>query len=330
MPAGSSRPGNPKSHDSAQSVVPGDSARPVIGIPGLGRMGAAIATRFLDQGYQVAVWNRSSEKASRLHAQGALKADSPKDLADCSDVIITILTDAAAIDAIYRSKHGILSASLNGKLIIEMSTVLPRTEEQLGAEVLAAGAGFVDCPVGGTTVTALQGQLLAFAGGSPADFERAEATLRPLCRRIEYLGPIGSGASMKLAINLPLAVYWQALGEAIVLCRHLGITADHLVQLFGESSGGPNVLRARADTVAGSLRGEHNPEPPFDCDLIRKDLRLMIDEASMRHFSLPLAERTLAIYDQASASGWGERDAVELGAYWIERGPQGASEPIDE
>ncbi|MEA2986710.1 MAG: 3-hydroxyisobutyrate dehydrogenase, partial [Alphaproteobacteria bacterium] len=140
--------------------------------------------------------------------------------------------------------------------------------------------------------------------------------LDQLCRRVDHVGPAGAGASMKLAINLPLAVFWQAMGEAYALCRHLGGDTSWLVELFADTSGGPNVLKARGAAVAAALSAKEPGSATFDCDGIRKDLRTMLAEARARGFDLPLAERTLAVYDQASRDGWGGRDCTELPAYW--------------
>ena len=124
---------------------------------------------------------------------------------------------------------------------------------------------------------------------------------------------------MKLAINLPLATFWQSFGEAFALCRHLNLDPAWVVELFADTSGGPNVLRARGGAVALALQGKDSGSATFDCDSIRKDLRTMVAEAKSRGFALPLAERTLAVYDQASSEGWGAKDCPELPAFWSHR-----------
>ena len=290
-----------------------------IGIAGLGRMGSAIATRLKDVGHDVTVWNRSSEKMAPLLQSGAQPAKSPAELARNVDVIITILTDAPAIEDVYAGPEGLLSGDVRGKLFIEMSTVRPETEAALGEKVRSKGAAMVECPVGGTVGPALQGKLIGLAGGEAADVERARPILEQLCRRVEHVGPIGAGASMKLAINLPLAVFWQSFGEAYSLCRHLGLDPQRLVELFADTSGGTNVLKARGSAVALALASQDPGSATFDVDSIRKDLRTMVAEAHARGFELPVAERTLAVYDQASREGWGKRDGVEIPAYWSGR-----------
>lgn len=292
---------------------------PTIGVAGLGRMGAAMAQRLMHTGSSVVVWNRSADKCEPLRAKGATVASSPADLASRSDVIITILTDAAAIDRVYRGADGILAGIVGGKLIIEMSTVRPETEQALAKDAAAAGAAFLECPVGGTVGPAQKGQLIGFAGGDAATVERARPVLEALCRRFDHVGEVGAGSSFKLAINLPLAVYWQALGEAYALCAHLPIDRARMIEIFQETSGAPNVLKARGATVAEALGGKDLGPGMFDCDGMRKDLRTMIAEAGSRGHALPVAAAALATFDEASAAGWGAKDCMQMPTYTVKR-----------
>ncbi len=287
-----------------------------IGIAGLGRMGAAIGLRLIEVGHELTVWNRSPEKTKPLVDAGATLAATPAELAAGVEVVITILTNAEALEAVYDGPSGVLSRDLTGKLVIEMSTVQPHDEIELGSKVQARGAAFVECPVGGTVGPARQGKLLGLVGGEAADVARARPLLDQLCRRAEHVGPVGAGASMKLAINLPLLVAYQALGEAYTLCRHLGLDNTALMELFSDTSGGPNVLKVRGPAIAAALSGAEPGPPAFDIDSIRKDLRTMLAEAHRRGGSLPLVERTLAVYDDAAREGWGSRDGSYLPAYW--------------
>ena len=290
-----------------------------IGIAGVGRMGTAIAERLMDMGHTVTVWNRSQEKVAPLAQAGARVAAHPADLAAAVEAIITILTDAAAIEAVYSGPKGLLSTSLTGKLVIEMSTVRPQTERALAAKVGAQGGAFVECPVGGTTGPARQGKLLGLMGGEPADAARARPVLEGLCRRLEHVGPIGAGASMKLAINLPLLVSWQAFGEAFALCRDVGLDPTRLLDLFADSSGGTNSLKIRGPQLAQMLAtGEASPST-FAIDTCRKDLRTMLEEAAARSIDLPVTARALDGYDEASHHHWGERDAGAMAVYWANR-----------
>jgi 3-hydroxyisobutyrate dehydrogenase len=292
-----------------------------IGIAGTGRMGAAIAARLLSLGHEVGVWNRSREKTTALAQSGAKVHASPQQLAAASELMITILTDASAIDATYMAGDGLLAAPVENKLFIEMSTVRPEAEEALAVRVRAKKAALVDCPVGGTVGPARDGKLIGFVGGEAADVARAKPILEQLCRRLEHVGPIGSGARMKLAINLPLLVYWQALGEALLLCKSLGLAPERLIDILSDTSGGPNVLRARGPAIAAALAGREVAPVTFDVDSIRKDMRTMIEEARALGAALPVTERALACFDEASRDGLGPKDASTLPARFVRNRP---------
>src|SRR5256712_6834592 len=234
-----------------------------IGIAGTGRMGAAIAQRLAGRGHQVTVWNRTADKARAL---GLDVADSATQLAGVSETLISILTDAAALESVYGQ---LLAGDVKGKLFIEMSTVRPETEKRLAEKVKAKGAAFVECPVGGTVGPAKEGKLFGFAGGEAADVARARPLLDEMCRRVEHVGPVGAGAAMKLAINLPLLVFWQALGEGLSLCEPLGLDPARLMDIFADTSGGPNVLKVRGPAVAAALAAQDPGSPLFRVESIR-------------------------------------------------------------
>jgi len=287
-----------------------------IGIAGTGRMGAAIALRLLDLKHDVTVWNRSVDKTVPLEGAGAKVALSPAQLAAACGVVISILTDAGAIQATYDGENGLLSADVRGKLFIDMSTVRPEVQEKLSAHVRAKGAAHIECPVGGTVGPARDGKLFGFAGGNNSDVARAMPLLEKLCRRIEHVGPIGAAARMKLAINLPLLCYWQALGEALLLIKPLGLDPKRVMDIIADTSGGPNVLKVRGASVAEALSGKEVTPVTFDIDSIRKDLRMMIEEARSVGARLPATERALECFDQAAKDGLGGKDAVALPVYF--------------
>ena len=288
-----------------------------IGFAGTGRMGAAMVRRLIDSGHQLTVWNRSADKLQPLIEAGARAAATPKLLAEASEIIITMLSNAEGIDSLYSGASGFLAGPVKGKLFIEMSTVRPETQIALAAKVRAAGAQLVECPVGGTVGPAREGKLLGFAGGDDADVARARPVLEQLCRRVEHVGKIGAGASMKLAINLPLMIYWQALGEALSLIEPLGLDPARAMDILADTSGGPNMLKNRAPAIAKVLKGEDVGPPTMDVNLMCKDMRAMIEEAQSLGRRLPVTERALSVFDAAAAHGMGGVDAIKLPAYWL-------------
>jgi 3-hydroxyisobutyrate dehydrogenase len=290
-----------------------------IGIAGTGRMGAAMALRLMDAGHELTVWNRTADKTKALAAAGAKLAASPAALTGAAEIVITMLTDDKAIDAMYHGPQGLLAGDARGKLFVEMSTVRPEVEITLAAKVREKGGALIDCPVGGTVGPARDGKLFGFAGGSDADVARARPVLEKLCRRLEHVGPVGSGARMKLAINLPLMVYWQAFGEALALCAPLKLDPDRLISIFSETSGGPNVLKGRGPAVAAGLRGQDSGPVTFDVDLICKDLRVMIAEGRTLGVDLPVSQCSLECFEEAAREGMGPRDGALLPARFVKR-----------
>jgi len=290
-----------------------------VGIAGTGRMGEAIGFRLMDLGHELTVWNRTPAKTKGLAGAGAQVAASPTALADAAEVIITILTDDKAIDALYHGPQGLLSRDVAGKLFNEMSTVRPEVEIALGAKVQQKGAALVECPVGGTTGPAREGKLFGFAGASNPDFARARPLLEQMCRRVEHVGPVGAGSRMKLAINLPLFVYWQALGEALLLCRPLGLDPERLMSIFADSSGGTNALKTRGSAIAAHLAGKDAGPVSMAVELVCKDLRTMIAEAKALGGTLPAAETALKCFEDAARSGLGAADQSVLPSRWAKR-----------
>ncbi len=291
-----------------------------IGVAGIGKMGAAIAARLIEAGNEVAVWNRTPDKAKAV--AGAKVVATPAELVKTSDVIITILTDAVALDDVYKGHAGLITGEAAGKIFIEMSTVLPAAQIALAEIVRAKGAIFVECPVGGSTGPARQGKLIGLIGADEADAARVRPILEQLCRRIEHAGPVGSGAILKFTINLPLMVYWQALGEALALAGTLPIDPARLMDLLGDTSGGPTVLKTRGAGVASMLKGGDSGPVTFNVDGGIKDMQSMLAEAEQRGIALPLVERALACYEETRQHRSGAAEISSVAVYWATRDKQ--------
>jgi len=290
-----------------------------IGLCGTGKMGSAIVQRLMSCGHEMTVWNRDATKTEPLVAAGAKRADTPAALAGAVEIVITMLLNVEALVAVYEGAGGLLSADLTGKLVIDMSTVLPATEEKYAGLVQARGAGFVDCPVGGTVGPAKEGKLLGLAGGTDADVARARPVLEQLCRRLEHVGPSGSGAKLKLAVNLPLLVYWQALGEALAIAGSLPIPAERLIDILADTSGANTAMKGRSADIAKGLTGAPPSPANFNVTGARKDLATMVDFASLVGVGAPVTAAALSGFDAAIAAGFGEADATQVAVYWAHR-----------
>jgi len=288
-----------------------------LGIAGTGKMGSAIARRLLSLGHELTVWNRTQERAQPLLKEGAKWAATPAAVTAGSEAVITILTDAKALDDVYFGVDGLLSRDGEGRLFIEMSTVPPAKQQEMGPRVKAKGASYVECPVGGTTGPAAQGKLFGFAGGDAQDLERAKELLGQLCRRVEHVGGYGDAARMKLAINLPLMVYWQALGEALSLIQPLGLDPARIVDILADTSGGPNLLKVRGPAIAQALGGQDVGPASFDLASMRKDVKTMLEQGLAQHYRMPLTEQTLKVFEAAVGAGMKDADCTQLPVWWL-------------
>lgn len=282
-----------------------------VGILGLGKMGRAIAERLEGEGQDLVVWNRSPGKAEGLSAR---VADSPAEVASQCDVILSVLSDDAAIESVYGGDGGLLTADLSGKTIVEMTTTAPETTRALEARVESAGGQLLECPVGGTVGPAQQGQLLGLAGGSAAAFAAAQPVLEQITRRLEHLGSMGAGAAMKLAINLPLMIYWGALGEALRLAGKGGIDTDLALSVLADSSGAIGAAKKRVGPIGAYLAGDLKEPTNFEMRTAIKDMGLM--QVLGGGNNVPLISAALEQAKRAEADGFGTRDASLLAA-WV-------------
>ena len=290
-----------------------------IGIAGTGKMGSAIAARLASLGERVTVWNRTQAKAQALLDSGLGWAATPRELAEKADLIITLLTDETALEDVFLSADGLLSGEVAGKLFVEMSTVPPARHQALSLRVQAVQAAYLECPVGGSVGPAKDGKLIGFAGGDAHDLARASPVLNQLCRRLEHVGGHGAGAAMKLAVNLPLMVYWQTLGEALSLVAPLGLDPARVIDILADSSGGPNMLKVRGPMIANALSGAQGPVT-VDVATMRKDVRMMLAQASSLGRQMPLTQATLNHFDRAATAGLNTADCAQLPAWWLREG----------
>ena len=279
-------------------------------------MGSAIAQRLASLGHEMMVWNRTPDKARSL---GLPVAGSLKELAERSELVISILTDAKAVEQVYDE---MLKGGVKGRLFIEMSTVRPEVQKKLNAKVKAREAALIECPVGGTIGPAKEGKLFGFVGGEAADVARARPVLEQMCRRVEHVGPIGAGTRFKLAINLPLLVYWQALGEALSLVRDLGVEPARLMDILADTSGAATMMKARAPIVAAALGGKEPSPVTVNVDTMKKDLTERVEEMRALGWSPLVTQAALEGFTRASKAGLGAKDCTMIPVSWSSKPQQ--------
>jgi 3-hydroxyisobutyrate dehydrogenase len=234
-------------------------------------------------------------------------------------VIISILANDSATQAVYFGDHGILSTALKGKLIIEMCTMAPARSIELAAAVTDKQGLFLECPVGGTIGPALEGKLLGLAGGTDEAFAQAKPVLQKLTRRLEHFGPVGSGAAMKLSINLPLMVYWCALGEALQIALSHNVDPNLALDVLSDSSGAIGAAKKRVPPIRDMVvNGEHGGAN-FTLQNAIKDIELMVAEVQGNGNTAKVIAGALERYKQAEQEGFSAFDCSLVAALHNQR-----------
>ena len=286
-----------------------------VGMIGLGRMGTAMAERLVERGHEVAGWNRTMERVENV--AGLTLTRSPAAVAEAMGFIIIMLYDEHAARAVYHGIGGLLSVSLIGKIVIDMSTLRPDTMSQLADDVVNRGGMFVACPVSGSVAPARQGTLFGLLGGAPAAREQAKPLLADLCDRLQEFDAPGAASAMKLAVNLPLLAFFQALGESALIARRFGIPPERFIDIISGTPGAPPALKMRAPDVIAGMRGEVPENPGFTLEAVEKDLRLVDEEGEHIGYTLALTKAVRAMVHEAVREGWEGRDLAALPSFGL-------------
>lgn len=257
---------------------------------GTGRMGSAMAERLAAQGIAVVIYNRTPDRATALAGKiGATVAGTPAEAASRADIVISMVADDAAVRDLYERSDGIAAGIRPGSVAIDMSTVLPDTIRAVAPAVRTRGAGVLDAPVSGSVSSTLAGELTIMVGGEADDLERARPILDRLARRVFHLGPLGTGAVMKLAVNTLIFGLNGAVAEGLVLAERNGIDRALAYEVLASSAAGaPMVAYKRANFV----EPETTPVA-FSLALAAKDLRLIRELATASDTSMPQASVNL-------------------------------------
>ncbi len=243
-----------------------------LGFVGLGAMGGRIAKRLLDAGHRVTGYNRTKSKAARLADAGLVLLDTPRAVAEASQITFTMVSDTAAVQAVVEGPDGILAGLGPGKVYVDMSTVSPHATRELAARVRDRGADMLDAPVSGSVVTLERGKLSIMVGGEAAVLERVQPVLEAIGPRVIHVGGNGQAMLMKTAINLNLAVQLTAFSEGLLIAEKGGISRDVAVQAMLASVIASPSLAYRAPFVT-----ELPEEAWFDVRMMQKDLQLALE-----------------------------------------------------
>jgi 3-hydroxyisobutyrate dehydrogenase len=278
-----------------------------IGLIGIGRMGAAIGARLLDVDASLVVWNRSMDKTLPLVASGAKPAASPADVVSRCTTVIVIMRDDVAMSEVYEGAAGLLSQPLGGRTILDMTTTTAAVIRKFAGAVQHVGGKFLDVPLSGTVTPARAGNLVIMAGGKAEDLEQVRPLLEKLSRKLIHAGPVGTGIAMKLVLNLPLAVYWQSLGEALALGQAHGLDLASMLSLIVDSKAAVGALQAKIPFILGET-----DKVEFDLAGAYKDLLAMRQTAQDVGLVLPASSVAADSAGAAVAAGWGARDLAQF------------------
>ncbi len=274
-----------------------------IGFVGLGVMGSRMVQRLLAKGHVVAGYNRTRAKAEWLIERGMRWAESPRAVCATADVTLTMVTNSAALGAIADGPDGLLAGLSAGKILVDMSTVSPSISRALASKVREKGADMVDSPVSGSVTTLEQGKLSLMVGGRPETFERVKPLLEDIGPKVTYVGENGLALSMKIAVNLSLAVQMLAFSEGVLLAEKSGIARETAVDVLTHSVVGSPMVQYRGPFV---LRMPE--EAWFDVNMMQKDMLLALELGRQLAVPLPTTAVTNEFLTAARGMGLAKQD----------------------
>ena len=289
-----------------------------VGLIGLGLMGRPMGHNLLKAGFSLTVWNRTASRADSLVAAGAKLAKSPAEVAAASDVLITIVSDPPALEEVLWGKpgsanqpFGALAALRPGSVYLDSSTVSPAIARKIAAACAAQNVAFLDAPVTGGTWGAEKGELVFMVGGDAQVLHDVEPVLRAMGKRWFHLGPNGAGQTIKLAMNLILALQVDALAEALALVTKAGLEGEKLVEVMQSSMARAAVLDVKAPLL---LKGDYTPS--FPLRLMHKDVGLALDLAKQSGVTLPAATAAFGTYSSVKAAAKEDLDYAAIMKFW--------------
>ncbi|QPA31291.1 NAD(P)-dependent oxidoreductase [Thermaerobacillus caldiproteolyticus] len=275
----------------------------MIGFIGLGIMGSRMAENLLDKGYELIVYNRTKEKATRLLEKGATWAGSPKDVAHQAKIVFTMLTHPNAVEVIALGEDGFLHTLSKGAIWIDCSTVHPSFTRAMAKEAEQRGIRFLDAPVSGSKIPAEKGELIFFVGGKQEDVEEVRPLLNAMGKAIYHLGANGTGTAMKLVVNLLLAESMAAFAEAVTLGEALGLNKETVVNTLLNNPSAAPFLQGKKEKI---IRNDFATE--FPLEHMQKDLQLISQAAYENNVSLPLVNAAKELYGLAKQYGFHQKD----------------------
>lgn len=283
----------------------GSSGAMKVGFVGLGNMGGPMAANLLKAGYSLTVFDVVPSAVQQLAQQGATAASTPCQVASSSDVVLTSLPTPPIVEAVYLGQDGLLEGARSGQVFIDLSSVTPSLSRKLAGVFSEKGAKVLDAPVSGGTSGAKAGTLSIMVGGEREAAERVDAILKTIGEKIFYIGPIGSGGTMKIVNQLLVGINALAAVEALALVNRSGLDPDLVNEVVSASAGFSKGFQTR---FPKGLKRDYSPG--FAVDLMAKDLRLVRDLAAELGVELALTPKALSVFEATGSLGFGKQDIV--------------------
>src|SRR5271168_4874445 len=285
--------------------------KPTVGLIGLGLMGGPMGRNLLKAGFPLVVWNRTKAKADDLVREGAKLGADPRAVAEQADVLITIVSDPTALEEVLFGARGAMEGLRNGSALIDSSTVSPELARRVAAACAEREVDFLDAPVTGGTWGAQKGELVFMIGGKAEVLERVKPVLEVLGKKFFLLGPNGAGQTVKLAMNLILALEVEALAEALALAKSGGVEGEKLVEVMQSSMARAGVLDVKAPLM---LKNEYAAS--FPLRLMHKDMRLALELARQQGVTLPAASAAYGTYSAVKDASKDDPDYSAVARFW--------------
>ena len=281
-----------------------------IGIVGTGMLGEAVGLHLLDVGYKITVFNRSKEKTEKLENKGALVVDSPKNVAENSELVIMVVKDANAVKDVVFGDCGILAGRHEGMCIADMSTINPNSTREISKKVTEDGIDYMEIPVMGGPNVAINGKLVIMASGKKEVFEKFKTIFESIADQSIYLGDTGTAHSIKLAMNLQIAMLALSLSEGITLTKKAGFDPEIFLKVLNSTYFKTGMSEGKAHKMIND-----SVKPTFTLANLKKDLDTINDAAESFDAELPMAKIARKIYADATDAGFGDIDYTGISSY---------------
>jgi len=281
-----------------------------IGIVGTGMLGEAVGLHLLDVGHKVTVFNRTKEKTKKLEENGAVILESPKLVAENSDLVITIVKDADAVNEVIFGSSGVISGKHHGMCIADMSTVNPNSTKEISEKVISNGIDYLEIPVMGGPNVAIDGKLVMMVSGKKEIFERHKKAFDSIAEQSFYIGNTGAAHSIKLAMNLQIAMLALSLSEGITFTKKAGFDPEIFLKILNSTYFKTGMSENKAYKMT-----KESYEPTFTLANLKKDLDTINDAADSFDVELPMAKLAKKVYADAKDAGFGDIDYTGIIAY---------------